>query len=87
MKPPRDYTALIVLGTLVCVEVALLYVLIAVETPLSPLVRRALDNPAGIFAVVMVVVTLLCFGMAGFLSWAEWLHKRRARDGPMSDQG
>jgi hypothetical protein len=79
--PRRDYSALVILGALVTLEVAFLYVLIVVETPLTPVIRRALDNPAGVFTLVMVVVTLLSIGMAGFLWWVEWLHKRRSGQG------
>jgi len=77
--PRRDYSGLIILGALSVLEVTILYVLIAVETPLTPLIRRALSNPIGIFTLVMVVVTLLIYGMVGFLSWARWLHRRRSR--------
>jgi hypothetical protein len=59
-------------------EVAILYVLIAVETPVTPLVRRAMRNPAGLFAVVMAALTLVCVIMAGFLSWAERVGRRGA---------
>lgn len=65
-------------------EIVILYVLIAVETPLTPLVRRAMRNPAGLFAVVMAALTLVCIIMAGLLSWAERLHRRRASHPPDS---
>ncbi|HVE78155.1 MAG TPA: hypothetical protein VNA89_04820 [Gemmatimonadaceae bacterium] len=77
----RDYTAIIILGTLGLLEVGILYVLIAVETPVTPLVHRLLEKPPGVFVVVMFVVTSLCFGMAGLLACAEWLHRRRAAGG------
>ena len=74
--PRRDGTALVMIAVLSGLEVAILYVLIAVDTPLAPLVRRALENPFGVFAVVMSVLTVLILGMAGFLTWAE-RHARR----------
>jgi hypothetical protein len=61
----RDYTALIILAVLGSLEIAILYLLIAVDTPLAPMVRRLLENPAGVFTLVMIVVTLLCFGRRG----------------------
>ena len=62
---------------LAAVEVAILYAVIALDTPLTPLVHRLLENPAGVFTLVMCVVMILIVGMIGFLSWAEWLHKKR----------
>lgn len=73
--PRRDRTVPVMIAVLSGLEVAILYVLIAVDTPLAPVVRRALENPFGVFAVVMSVLTVLMFGMAGFLTWSE----RRAR--------
>lgn len=58
----------------------MLYVVIALDTPLSPLVHRLLENPVGVFTLVMCVVMILICGMVGFLSWAEWLHKRSAEN-------
>jgi len=77
----RDYTAIVLVGLLGLVEIAILYVLIAVDTPVTPLVRALLRNPFGVFTLVMAVVVLLCFSMVGILSWAEWAHKRRLRAG------
>ncbi len=61
-------------------EIAILYALIALDTPLKPLVYRLLQNPAGVFTLVMCVVMILIVGMIGFLSWAEWVYKRRTHD-------
>jgi hypothetical protein len=72
----RDYTALVILAILSLLEITILYVLIAVDTPVTPIVRRLLENGAGVFTLVMFVVTLLCAGMAGFLSWVERYHKK-----------
>ena len=57
-------------------EVAILYVLITVDTPLRPVVDRLMSRPAGIFVLVLSVVTMLCVTMAGFLLWLE---RRRLR--------
>jgi hypothetical protein len=65
---------------LVAVEVGLLYGLIALETPLTPLVHRLLQNPGGILILVTCVLSMLVLGMIAFLSWAEWLHKKSTRD-------
>lgn len=77
---PRDSSGLVILGSLAGAEIAILYLVIAVETPLTPLVTRLLSNPAGVFTLVMSVVLILIFGMVGFLSGAEWLHRRRAKN-------
>ena len=77
---PRDSSGLGILGSLAGAEIAILYLVIAVETPLTPLVTRLLSNPAGVFTLVMSVVLILIFGMAGFLSGAEWLHRRRTKN-------
>jgi hypothetical protein len=77
---PRDYTALRILGVLCLLEIGLLYVLIAVDTPLTPLVRRLLRNPGGVFALVMFVVTLLCIGMALVLTVREKMRGPTPRD-------
>jgi hypothetical protein len=74
--PRRDYTALILIVALGVAEVAILYVLIAVETPLTPLVRRLLANPAGMFTLVISVVWVLSIGVTLILSWAERRHRR-----------
>jgi hypothetical protein len=49
-------------------------VLIAVDMPVTPLVHRLMQNPFGIFTLVMIIVTFLCFGMATLLG----LRERRA---------
>lgn len=80
-SPPHDYTALTYIVVLGLVEVGLLYLLIAVETPLSPIVRRLMRNPFGVFTVVMVVVMILVYGMIAFLTLAERAAKRKGRLG------
>ena len=78
----RDHSALIILAVLVVVEVAILYALIALETPLTPFVRRLLESSLGIFLLVLWVVAILVVAMWGFTSWAEWLHKKRNQNRP-----
>jgi hypothetical protein len=56
--PSRDYSALIILAVLAAVEIAILYALMALDTPLTPLVHRLLRNPAGVFTLVMCVVMI-----------------------------
>lgn len=80
---PRDYTALKYLAAFSLVEIALLYLLIAVETPLSPLVRQLLRNPIGVFTLVMIVVTLLCYGMAAILGLRETSAANRRGEPPV----
>ena len=70
-----------ILGVLAGLEVAMLYMLIAVDTPLAPAVRRMVGRPAGLFTVVMGVVGVLIVGMWAFTAWAEWYHRRHAPTG------
>jgi hypothetical protein len=76
---PGRWDGLIILVVLSVLEVVILYVLIAVDTPLAPVVRKLIRNPGGLFAVVMAAVTLLCIGMALFLGWAERRSRGRSR--------
>jgi hypothetical protein len=66
-KGRPDYTSLRILASLCTAEVAILYVLIAVETPATRVVRRLLDTPSGIVVVVASVVTILLLGMIAVL--------------------
>jgi hypothetical protein len=63
----RDYSAIRVLLTLCVVEVTILYVLIAVDTPLAPAVRRLLGTASGVVVLVSGVIGLLVLGMILFL--------------------
>ena len=67
---------ILILGT---VEVLILYLLITVESPVAPAARKAIRNPFGLIAVVMSVVTILSFAVAGALSLVE--RSARRRDG------
>ena len=68
---PTSYSGLLFLGVLVILEIGVLYLLIAVETPLSPMVAALLRNGFGIFALVMLVVTLLGFTVSVVLRLVE----------------
>jgi succinate dehydrogenase hydrophobic anchor subunit len=70
-KPRRDYRGMVFVAVLAALEIGLLYVLIAVESPLTPAVTALLRNPFGIFVLVMLVVTLLGYGMASVLRLLE----------------
>lgn len=80
----RGGNGLLFLGVLVVLEVGVLYLLITVESPLSPVVRLLLRNGFGIFALVMLVVSLLGFAMAVWLRLAEGRH--RANSEPPSGE-
>ncbi len=82
---PRDYTALWMLAGLSVTEVGLLYAVITLDTPISPLVHRMLQNPFGVFGLVMSIVTLLCFGMAGLLTLRERAAAKRQRRVPSNE--
>jgi hypothetical protein len=77
-RTKRDYRGLIILGALGALEVVMLYALIALETPLTPIVQRLLGNAAGVFVLVMWVVSLLVVGMWAFTTWAERTHQKRS---------
>jgi len=75
----RDYRGLILLLVLGSLEVLIIYLLLVVETPLAPIVRRAVEHWYGRFMVALSVVVLLSFGMAALLGWMEKRAKRAAR--------
>jgi hypothetical protein len=77
----RDWSGLVILAVLSALEVGILWVLIAVETPAAPVVRRAIEHPIGLVTVVLFVLAVLIVAMWGFTSWAEWYHGQRG-DGP-----
>lgn len=68
---PKRQTGLLFLGVLVILEIGVLYLLITVETPLSPVVGALLRNGFGIFALVMLVVTVLGFTVSVVLRLME----------------
>jgi hypothetical protein len=68
-----DYTSLRILASLCAAEIVILYVLIATETPATPLVRRLLETPSGVVVVVVSIVALLQLAMIAVL-----LLRRRA---------
>ena len=85
-EPRGDYSGLWILLMLAAVEVALLYVLIAVDTPATPLVRRLMRNPFGVFTLVMGVVTILCFGMAFLLGARQRAAARSTTAAPSNEE-
>jgi hypothetical protein len=68
-------------------EIGFLYLLIAVESPISALVRRLMRNPPGLFAVVMIAVTMVCLTMALVLTARERSHHRAAGEPGSSRTG
>ena len=79
--PVRDWSGLVILAVLSALEVAILWVLIAVETPAAPVARRAIEHPIGLVTVVLFALSVLIVAMWAFTSWAEWYHRKRG-DGP-----
>jgi hypothetical protein len=67
----RDYRGLVVLLVLGSLEVLIIYLLLVVETPLAPIVRRAVEHWFGRILVALSVFVLLSFGMAALLAWME----------------
>jgi len=76
--PRFKITGLVILLLACTLEVAILYLLIAVETPLQPLVRRVIQNPFGLFTVVMIAFVILAVIMTGLLTLLERRAARRA---------
>jgi hypothetical protein len=66
-KPQADYTAIRIIAALGIAEIAILYFLIAVESPATPIVRRLLETPSGIVVLVAGVIGLLLLGMIALL--------------------
>ena len=64
-------TAIIILVVLSAFEVLILYALIALDSPLSPAVQRALHSPLGVIGVVVSVLAVVCAAMAVFLVYAR----------------
>ncbi len=67
----RGGNGLLFLVVVVLLEIGILYLLIAVESPLSPLVQPLLTNGIGIFGLVMAVVVLLGFTVSVVLRLVE----------------
>jgi hypothetical protein len=77
-KPQADYTAIRIIAALGIAEIAILYFLFAVETPVAPLVRRLLQTPSGIVILVAGVVSILMLAMiALLLIRRRWPSRRR----------
>lgn len=66
-KRPADYTAIRIIAGLGIAEIAILYFLIAVESPVSPIVRRLLQTPSGMVVLVAGVIGILLLGMIALL--------------------
>jgi hypothetical protein len=68
---------LLILGLPFAIEVLTLYVLIAIETPLTPLVNRLLQNALGIFTLACIGLLVVCAAMPIVLTIAERRHRSR----------
>ena len=76
--PRYRMTGLAILLLASGMEVSLLYLLIAVETPLTPVVRRLMQNPFGVFVLVMSALVVVSLLMTGLLA----IRERRQRHHP-----
>ena len=76
--PRYRMTGLLILLLACGMEVGLLYLLIAVETPLTPVVRRLMGNPFGVFVLVMSALVVVSLLMTGLLA----IRERRQRHHP-----
>jgi hypothetical protein len=76
------------LGLPFTVEILTLYVLIAVETPLTPVVERLQENPFGLFTLACIGLMVVCAVMFTVLTITERLHRRRhGQGGKMNGPG
>jgi len=80
----RDYRGLVLLLVLGSLEVLIIYLLLVLETPLAPIVRRAVEHWFGRILVALSVFVLLSFGMAALLGWMEKRAGRSDDRGPPS---
>jgi hypothetical protein len=72
-----NHGPLLILGLPFAIEVLTLYVLIAVETPLTPLVTRLQENAFGLFTLACIGLLVVCAVMSIVLTIAERRHRIR----------
>lgn len=74
-EPPRigPFVWLVLPVTL---QILVMFVLIAVDTPLSPGVNKLLERPVGYVLLAGAGLTVVCFVMMIVLSVIEWRHQR-----------
>jgi Co/Zn/Cd efflux system component len=86
-KSSRGPGSLVYIGVLGAAQVAILYVLLAVETPLSPAVHRLVEKPSGVIVLALFGLSVVVVGMWAFTSWAERHQKKQeGSDRPSPDQ-
>jgi hypothetical protein len=56
-----------------------MYVLIALETPLTPVVNRMMERRSGAVMLSLMGLVAVCVVMMAVLSWIEWRGKRHRR--------
>jgi hypothetical protein len=70
---------LVFLGLPCAVQLVVMYLLIAVDSPFTPTVHRLLANTGGILLLAGFGLACVCVVMWSVLSWSEWRFKKRAR--------
>jgi hypothetical protein len=73
-----NHGPLLILGLPFAVEILTLYVLIAVETPLTPFVARLQQSAFGLFALACMGLIVVCVVMIVVLTILERRHRRGA---------
>ena len=73
----RDRTIPILIGILGGGEVLVLWLLFFFETPVTPFARRHIETIGGTVALVTLILTVLCFGVA--VGWALMNKYRKSR--------
>ena len=72
-----QYGPLVYLGLPCAVEIGTLYVLLAVETPLTPIVNRLRQYPGGLLVLAATGLLVVTVVMIGVYSWGERRHRRK----------
>ena len=73
---PTGPGPLIVLGLPLAVQVVAMYVLVAVETPLTPIVNKVMERPAGVFVLSAIGLLVVSVVMIAVLSVIERRQKK-----------
>jgi hypothetical protein len=76
---PTGPGPLIILGLPLALQVVAMYVLVGVETPLTPVVRKVMERPAGVFVLSAMGLVIVCVVMMTVLTWIERRHRKSAQ--------
>lgn len=77
-EPPRDWSTPVVIFVLGLAEVLIVYLLLVLDTPVAPFVRRAAETAVGRVVIALIGFVVISFGMIIFLTLLE--RRRKGRD-------